>query len=368
VLANLREIAANGALTAPRLPALFLTVERNREWWTTGSLLSYAQRVEFAGSQVVWEYYPGQGIELQELGSFGKADYLVKAGPAYAAQGLSLLAELIPLAATRAGGVTWEYYFHFDGGVPPWTSAMSQGTALEALADAYKASGNRDYLAIAHSALPVFTVPPPSGVSVRTSLGRRYLLYSFAPAADEAVINGFLQTLIGLDDYALASGDPRAARLFREGNADAVTELPRYDTGAWSLYQPGEEDTLDYHTLVTGFLQRLCSMTQTPIYCTTAVRFQQYLTTPPALTLVTSRLPVRRAGTIRFWLSKLSHVGIVVLRGNQVVFLTSADFGYGVNAFAIPALTHVGGYTVRLTATDLAGNFNRIVASLQVSG
>ena len=72
-------MAGTGALTAGRLPALFMTVERNRRRWTIGPLPSSGQRVEFAGSELVWEYYAGQGIELQELGSFGKADALYTA-------------------------------------------------------------------------------------------------------------------------------------------------------------------------------------------------------------------------------------------------------------------------------------------------
>ena len=365
VIENLHLIAAEGSLTPSRLAALFLTLDRNRQWWTTGPLLSPGQRVEFSGSELVWEYYPGQGIELQELGSFGKADGLLKAGPNYYPEGSQLLAELVPLAASRAGGVTWEYYFKFDGGVPPWTSAMSQGTALEALADAYKASGVTSYLSIARRALPVLGAAPPVGVSVKTRLGRRYLLYSFAPGA--AVINGFLQTLIGLNDYAQVSGDRAAAQLFAAGDAEARAEVPRYDTGAWSLYQPGQEDTLDYHVLVTGFLQRLCATTQAEVYCATAANFERYLKTPPALRLLTGRLRVGRPGVIRFQLSKVSHVGITILRGGQTVFLTSASFGYGINGFSVPALAHTGSYTVRLGATDLAGNYNRIVGSLQVS-
>ena len=74
-------IAASGGLTPSRLPALFETLDRNRRWWTTGPLLTSGQRVEFSGSELVWQYYPGQGIELQELGSFGKADGLYTAGP-----------------------------------------------------------------------------------------------------------------------------------------------------------------------------------------------------------------------------------------------------------------------------------------------
>jgi hypothetical protein len=284
VIENLHNIAAAGLLTPSRLPALFLTLDLNRRWWTTGPLLSSGQRVQFAGSQLVWEYYPGQGIELQVLGSFGPIDSLYQGGSKNYPRIRALLAELIPLVAHRAGGLAWEYYFNFDGGAPPWTSAMSQGTAIQALTEASEAFHDKSYLELARRSLPMFHQNPPVGVSVRTRLGRRYLLYSFAPGA--AVINGFLQALIGLYDYAKVSGNPDASRLFQAGDAEARAELPSYDTGSWSLYEPGQQDTLDYHILVIGFLEQLCSRTNEKVYCTTAAHFQAYLKTPPAVTLL----------------------------------------------------------------------------------
>jgi hypothetical protein len=366
VLQTLNAIAATGQLTPSRLPALMLTLQRNVQWWTTGPLLSNYQRVEFAGSQLVWEYYSGQGIQLQELGSFGKADGLYTAGAADYPQLTGLLAQLVPLAATRPhGGLAWEYYFNWDGGTPPWTSAMSQGTALEALTRAYLATGQRSYLAVAHEALPIFGTAPPLGVFEKTAAGARYLQYSFAPSTD--IINAFLQSLIGLYDYAHASGDPGAAALFAAGNAQAQLELPQFDTGAWSLYQPGIEDTLDYHLLVTGFLQQLCQLTAAPVYCTTATHFSSYLTTPPALGLLTTSARANKPVTIAFRLSKYSHVGIVVTDATKTVFLTSGYFGYGVDSFSVPALTTRGVYGIRLAATDLAGNFARVQGTLTVT-
>jgi D-glucuronyl C5-epimerase C-terminus len=366
VIENLHQIAAGGMFIPSRLPALFETLDRNRQWWTTGPLLSSGQYVEFAGSQLVWEYYPGQGIELQVLATFGKADGLYAAGVADYSQMEALLSQMIPLAVQRAGGLTWEYYFKFDGGRPPWTSAMSQGTGIEALTRAYEASGNGGYLQLAHRALAVFTVAPPAGVRVDTPLGARYVQYSSIPGA--SILNAFLQALIGLYDYAQASGDPLAAQLFAAGNAEAQAEVPHFDTGAWSLYEPGVEDTLSYHELVTGFLGQLCTRTGAPVYCITAQHFTAYLTTPPALELLTHQVPESKPSMIRFRLSKYSHVGIVVVGpGGRTVFLTSADFGYGVRSFALPALHHKGTYAVRLAATDLAGNFNRLVGTIQVS-
>jgi len=367
VLSNLHQIAAAGALTPSRLPVLFLTLDRNRQWWTTGPLLSPAQRVEFAHSDLVWQYYVGQGIELQQLGSFGKAQWFCSAGASYAARCRAMLAELIPLAAQRAGGLTWEYYFNFDGGAPPWTSAMSQGTALQALADASRELKNTAYLELARRALPVFTASPPAGVGVRTGHGTRYLQYSFDPAPSDDVINGFLQSLIGLSDYAQTSGDPVATRLFAAGDAEARTEVLRFDTGAWSLYQPGEEDDLNYHTLVTGFLQQLCATTHANVYCATAARFVRYLKTSAVLRLQTRHIPMARVSSIWFASSKISRVGITITRAQRTLFRTSGTYGYGRHAFVVPPLVRAGAYAVKLDSTDLAGNYSEISGQIQVS-
>jgi hypothetical protein len=366
VITNLHNIAAGGKLTPGRLPVLFQTLEYNRQWWTSGPIPSAGTYVEFAGSELVWEYYAGQGIELQVLGTFAKADGLYSAGAADYPQLEALLAQMIPLAVNRAGGLVWEYYFQFSGGKPPWTSAMSQGTGIEALTRAYLASHDPNYLQLAHDALLVFTAPPPVGVRVATPVGARYIQYTFTPGT--SILNAFLQSLIGLFDYAQTSNDPLAQQLFAAGNAEALAEVPQFDTGAWSLYQPGVEDTLSYHELVTGFLQQLCQLTQAPVYCVTAQHFTTYVTTPPVLQLVTQTARKNKPVTLQFSLSKFSRVGIVLVGpGGHTLFSTSANFGYGTRSFAVPSLKHKGTYTIRLAATDLAGNFTQTAGTIQVS-
>ena len=368
VIANINQIAASGLLTPSRLPEIFLTVNRNVQWWTTGVIPASGQDVEFSGSQIVWEYYPGQGIELQVLGTFGKADGLYTGGEY--SQMLSLVNEMLPLAASRNGALTWEYLFQFENGVPPWTSAMSQGTAIEALTRASKAStaqGNSsaaaNYLSIAHQALAILEQPPPEGVAVQASHGTRFLLYSYNP--NELVINGFLQTLIGLWDYWHASGDTTARALFKTASPEAQYELPSYDTGAWSLYEPGQEDTLSYHQLVTGFLQQLCDRTGNATYCSEASRFNSYLTTPPALALTTSSAPPGASFPMSFTLSKISTVTLAVINGSQTVFTTTSQVPYGTDSFTVRALSP-GPYTVKLSATDLAGNVGTTAGTLTV--
>lgn len=377
VVQNLHQMAVDREFIPSRLPALFLTLDRNRQWWTSGPIPYSGQLIEFQGSQLVWDYYPGQGVELQVLATFGRADGMYTAGPSQYPKMRELLSEMTPLAVQRGHGIAWEYYFHFDGGSPPWVSAMAEGTALEALTRASEAFGPASgtggvgagpsastYLHVAQRALGIFTVPPPAGVAEAAPHGARYLQYSFAPGVD--IINAFLQSLIGLDDYARTSGSAEAHRLFTAGDAQARAELPSFDTGAWSLYQPGVEDTLDYHQLVTGFLDQLCSKTNASAYCTTAQHFHAYMTTPPSLRLLTTHSSPHVGSSVRFHLSKYSHVGIVVVRGHSTVFATSAYFSYGVDGFSVPPLAP-GTYTVRLAATDLPGNFNRIVGTLRVS-
>jgi hypothetical protein len=248
---------------------------------------------------------------------------------------------------------------------------MSQGTAIEALTRASKAStaqGNSaaaaHYLSVAHQALAILQQAPPQGVAVSASHGTRFLLYSYNP--NELVINGFLQTLIGLWDYWHASGDTEARALFKAASPEAQYELPAYDTGAWSLYEPGQEDTLSYHQLVTGFLQQLCSRTGNQTFCGEASRFNSYLKTAPVLSLLTTAAHAGSATSLAFKLSKLSNVTIAVLQGSRTVYSSTGQFAYGTDSFALPALG-AGSYTVQLSATDLAGNPGTTTGTLTVS-
>ena len=81
VLRNLENVAAAGGLTPTRLPALFETVARNRQWWANGPLLrNGASASSFEGSRLVWQHYAGEGLQIQWLGTFGKANGLWQGG------------------------------------------------------------------------------------------------------------------------------------------------------------------------------------------------------------------------------------------------------------------------------------------------
>jgi hypothetical protein len=386
VLANVAQMAASGAFNASRLPALFLTLESNRRWWTSGPLLSAGQRVSFPESRLVWQYYPGQGIEIQWLGTFGEANGYYLSG--HQDQALrELLEEAIPLAAQRAGGIAWEYLFHFDGGAPPWTSGLSQGTAVQVLARAYARFHEPRYLTSAEQALGVFRRPPPAGVRVATKAGAWYVQYTYAP--HDLILNGFAQALVGLYDYTRLTADPRGESLFEAGDAEARAALPRYDTGAWSRYDQSSESSLSYHELLTEFLTHLCERTEAgeplavagrgshaaprepipgdQIYCTTAHRFESDLHTAPRISLLTQRLPTNARGGVAVSLSKTATVTLTVRRGSRVIATNTATVEAGSPRLLWITPAAAGSYAVSLRAVDLAGNSASATGSITLT-
>jgi hypothetical protein len=359
VLASVERMAARGSLRASRLAPLFLTLQRNREWWSSQALLSSGQRVSFQDSELVWQYVPGQGLQIHPLANFGRLNAYAKSRGSRVANQV-LLNELMAIAVPRGGGLAWEYYFDFGGGRPPWVSGLAQGTGLQAIARSASKLGRSDELLPAiQRGLTMFEQEPPTGVRVATGDGAHYAQYSFAPSL--RIINGFVQSLVGLYDVAQITGDQRAAQLFADGDAAAKQELPLFDTGAWSLYSRDaitRESDLHYHTLLRDFLTNLCDRTQEAVYCTTEAHFTDYLTTPPVLDVRTTRVRGGTRSALRFTLSKISSATVRVAApdGDTVLSLALGTIGRGTRSVTWSVPRRAGGYTMQIDATDLAGN------------
>ena len=284
VISTLEDIAAAHRLTASRMPALFLQLRRNSEFWGAGGSLPYGARVTFPHSYLIFEHYTGQGLQIQPLANFGKANGLYQActsGSSDCSRSAlrKLLDELVAIHSSRRGFPTWEYWFHFGGGTPPWTSGMADATGIQALARGSTYLHVKPYMTLARSALRVFDRLAPAGVRVHGLApdSAHYLLYSFD--AHQRVLNAFAQTLNGLYDfYLLAGGDTHALRLFHEGDRSMRREMPRYDTGSWTRYSlGGPEASLDYHRLTVDVLSHLCARSHIDFYCRYAKRFREYL-------------------------------------------------------------------------------------------
>ena len=352
-------IALRRKLTAGRLPALMLILRRNTQYWPRQPFPSDRDHVMFRGSRLIFEYYAGEGLQLQPLVNFKQANLMHGAcvkdtGEPCDRAGLKqLLRELIRTSTRRGGFKTWEYYFEFGGGRPPWISGMAQATAIQAFARASQLLGAPGYLRHARAAFGAFHRPPPVGVRTTGPFGgAHYLQYSFAPGL--YIINAFLQSLIGLYDYSEITGDSTARRLFDEGEPEAREELVANDIGDWSTYSyRGAESTREYHELVREFAASMCSRLRRKVYCDTARKFLSYTTDPAELELLgpataTKGVPTR----IRFSVSKLSAVQVTVTRDGQVALDELATFRRGTGSFRWTPRA-VGTYRIRVAAKEL---------------
>lgn len=353
---------------------------------SSASFPGHEQELTLPNEVVVFTFYSGRGVQVQPFETLKQGLRELNQLTPDVDAARAIADRLIALSVPQGDAMTWEYYFPFGGPSRPWSSTMSQALATEffqrvgaALPEAERAP----YAAAAEGAARAFLRSPSrGGVAVAEGPGRFYLMYPFAPA--QRILNGHLQSLLNLNRYATASGSPVAARVVRQGIAAVLPLLPRFDTGAWSNYQLGQEADLNYHEFQSEQLVKLGEELQDEIFATYGERFTTYLQTPPKLTLGASDWPsiipapdgFRDRITIRYALDKRARVTLVVSDANGAeVWRGSESGGRGSDAIAWGARTASGAiapdgeYTGRLTSTDIVGNraVTEIEAPLRVT-
>ena len=393
VLGSVERLALARRLTPSRMPAAFLQLRRNSSYWGSKPFPRVGDQMSFAGSELLFQYFPGRGLQFHPLANFKKANLLhgacsrgggggkpvcgarppgpKRGTPCRPARLRRLLDELSRLAVHRGRGfVAWEYMFQFGGGSPPWMSGMAQSTAIAALGRGARLLKRPEYDVTAKAALGAFETRWPTGVSARGPLGGiHYLQYSFAPRL--FIFNAFMQSLIGLRDYGNLAGDDRAMGLFKRAEPEARREVPYSDVGDWSRYSfRGRESTPDYHELLREILQGMGRRLGEP-YCAYAIRYRRYQTQPPRIgSIAPLALVAKRLARVRFTLSKLSVVELRVFKGDRLVLSRLATFRRGTRSFAWRPRS-AGRYAVRLGAKELRTGRSlrgRASATIDVSG
>ncbi|MEA2408243.1 MAG: hypothetical protein QOE69_2362 [Thermoleophilaceae bacterium] len=360
VLTSVESLALGGRLGATRMPVVFLQLERNRQYWPRKPYPGVGDQVSFRGSEILFQYFAGEGLQLHPLSTFKKANHLhgfcESGAPTCDEAALrNILDEMTALAVKRGRKfIAWEYLFYFGGGSPPWMSGMAQATGIQALGRAAKLLGEPKYAETARRALGAFTVGPPRGVRTTGPRGGvHYLQYSFAPRL--YIFNAFLQSLIGLYDFDRVVGDARALRLFQQAEPEAELEIPFSDVGDWSLYNyAGHEANGDYHELMREFLESMCIRRLGPIYCEYAKKYRGYQVDPPE---VIYEGPVTatedKPASLSFNVSKLSAIQMTVTRPDgKVVFDRIATFRRGDGSFTWTP-RGPSTFTVRVAAKEL---------------
>jgi hypothetical protein len=138
------------------------------------------------------------------------------------------------LSAQRQDG-TWAYDFDFAAPGTDmvlrsgWASAMAQGQAMSLLTRVYRTTERRRYLRAARRALRPLRVSVPRGGLARRFPDRSLWFEEYPTPRPSLVLNGDLQTLLGL--YDLSDLDRHARRLFHRGMPALIASLPAYDAG-----------------------------------------------------------------------------------------------------------------------------------------
>jgi hypothetical protein len=334
VVAAADQLAAAHLLEPSRLRATFLLLRRNTEFWTRAPFPATGHRVNHGAA--VLQYYPGRGMQLQPLASWGRVNWLARTclrdrtvarrRAACPVRELRTGVDtLLALAADRGDFLAWEHYFSWGGGTPPWISGMTQATAVSALSRAARALGEPRWRKAAHKALGAFEAAPPLGVNG----GDHFIMYSFSPGL--RIFNGELQAVSGVGELASLFDDRRAMRLFRRGERGARAMVAASDTGAWSLYSyAGREATLSYHQLIEEFLGDMCDRTDRATYCDAERRFARYEREPTRIGIAPlQRLRARHTTAVRFRISKISSVKVRLYDREGLAFSRDMTLPYG---------------------------------------
>jgi hypothetical protein len=343
--AVLRQVASRRSPTAPRALVLYGTLAENADYLADHRVPRASIDAVGAGG-IVYRFFSGSGLQFHPLANAGQLNALIAKGDMAGARALAagLAARVVP---QPNGSAAWEYEFNFGNERAPWRSGLAQAVMAQAFARVGEPLlARRAYRAIPGS----LDRRLPAGPWVRLYSGRR-----------DVVLNAQLQSAISIADYAQLTGDAHAAAYANRLLRAAKTMLPRFDTGHWSRYELGVDSNLHYQDYVITLLKLLATRTADPVWGDEAQRLELYETEPPLLTgpsvtrVVYPRPKdgVRDALVVRFWLSKISKV-VLVVDGKAVDGYTWIG---GWHTFRYtPSGLSPGIYPVRLVASSLDGN------------
>jgi hypothetical protein len=361
VVGNARSLARRGMLGA-RLAPVFLTIERNYEWFWTERRgpAPFGSRRTFGGSPVILEFYPGSGWQVQPLGNFGKLGGLAVAKHTRPATLIEYADSLLALGVERKGFLAFEYYFPWSGGAPGWISGMAEATGVQAFARVWRRTGIERYRDAAERMLGAFFAPPPWGIRLYRGHGRaHYLQYSQSPRV--LVGNAFAQALIGLEEMSRITGSRHAKLALERGLRQARAALSRYDTGAWSLYsrgpgtRRGAESDLHYHQLFESFLKTLClRLPANGPFCGLHARFARYETEPVRIHALRGSRRGRTL-TVSAWASKPGSATLRLKRGGRSIRSAVLALGRGTHVVRWRAPRRDRTYVLRIDAVSLNG-------------
>ena len=152
----------------------------------------------------------------------------------------------------------WVWNHHFDWEYrdtlkAPWYSGLAQGQGISLLLRVHghahseshshsdSHSDDEKYRRAAEKAFVALTRPIANGGVLFEDLSehneKNLWIEEYLVNPPTHIVNGFMWALWGVFDFWLALGDASAKQIFDRGVETLVRNLPRFDTGYWSLYE-----------------------------------------------------------------------------------------------------------------------------------
>jgi hypothetical protein len=188
------------------------------------------------------------------------------------------------LESTREGVPVWHHHFDWPYRQllkAPWRSGLAQGCGVSLLVRIAVLTDEQKYADAAREAFKPLTLPvADGGVLVRDGAGSLWIEeYLVDPPTH--ILNGFIWALWGVYDFARWRHDPVANAILDASLRTLIANLPRYDTGNWSLYELGDDDapmlaSPYYHQLHIVQLRALHLMTGRREFAECADRWEAY--------------------------------------------------------------------------------------------
>jgi heparosan-N-sulfate-glucuronate 5-epimerase len=159
----------------------------------------------------------------------------------------------------------------------PWTSGLAIGNSISALLRGWQMVGDDRYR---ESAELAYRALHDERNSLVVEQGDE-LWYEEYPAEPPLhVLNGHVYTLLGVADYARATGDAEAHTRWRRAADSVATHLAEFDLGYWSAYDLRSREPVSLHyqkNIHVPQLRILAALTGETRFGVTADRWAGYL-------------------------------------------------------------------------------------------
>lgn len=137
---------------------------------------------------------------------------------------------------SEIGAWVFDYSLDFYGPEAPWISGMAQGQGISLLLRAYPLVSDKKVLNLSHQAFEAFLHPVSAGGVVSHFPDGSIVFEEFPTVPPSLVLNGHMFALLGIHDYATYWRDKSALGLFEVAIQGLRSNVERYDTGCWNVY------------------------------------------------------------------------------------------------------------------------------------